>query len=115
MQEKKSISKAVLNGTYPIPKALEEGSIRVSTCTILLGKVKDEAMLEKIRLYVAVKEKLALLCDFAIIGRNTVEHDAMFEVLKRYKSEIEIDRAVHDLLVGSETIANFFARKGVNL
>lgn len=111
----KTIRKAIRHG-HELPvdlinKSIADGTLDTETCIALLAALKDDSMHAKVKLYMAVKEKLDILCDFAIIRESTAEHTAMFEVLKRCKSDSEIDRTVHDLLTGSETLSHFLARK----
>ena len=61
-------------------------------------------------------EKIQLLYDFCILMTRYHMHDPnenrVREMLEACKSEREIERTLHDVLVGNETLAQLLARKG---
>ena len=63
-----------------------------------------------------IYEKLELLYDFCILTMRANKHDPkenrVREMLSACKSEREIERTLHDVLVGNETLGQLLARKG---
>ena len=63
-----------------------------------------------------IYEKLELLYDFCILTMRANKHDPkenrVREMLSSCKSEREMERTLHDVLVGNETLEQLLARKG---
>ena len=61
-----------------------------------------------------IREKINLLKDFCIISRKHDENEERIrDMLKMCTTERDIERTLHDLLTGEETLEHLLARKGV--
>ena len=63
-----------------------------------------------------INEKISLLYDFCILTMQGHKHDnsecRVREMFSACKSEREMERTLHDVLVGKETLEQLLARKG---
>ena len=64
-----------------------------------------------------INEKIRMLYDFCILTKAFGRHDSkearVREMLEMCTTEFEIERVLHDLLTGEETLVHLLARKGV--
>lgn len=63
-----------------------------------------------------IREKISLLYDFCILTRCNRKHDPnesrIRALLKSYTNENDIERVIHGLLMGHETLEQLLVRKG---
>lgn len=63
-----------------------------------------------------INEKIRLLYDFCILSKAFGRHDSkeirVREMLETCTTEFEVERMLHDLLTGEETLVHLLARKG---
>ena len=61
-----------------------------------------------------IREKIRLLKDFCILARRHDDNEErVIDMLKMCSTERDIERTLHDVLTGEETLEHLLARKGV--
>ena len=63
-----------------------------------------------------IREKIHLLYDFCVLTMKNHKHDSnehrVRKMLSECRSEMEIERTLHDVIFGNETLEHLLARKG---
>ena len=62
---------------------IDNGTLDNKSVAYLLAHLTDADLLQRVKLYAYVKEKLGILSDFATIVKNSDGYTAMFKILKK--------------------------------